>query len=176
MSYATDREAFIARIVSEVSNAPRYSVQPHASLKDGRVYIHDATTGKSAGPDYDALQPGDAADIAAAMNAGPDGWERKPFGHRTALARLILRDATTHNRCAERECSEDMRPSEAARVEKQSAACERRITERLALLGPGFSVAEFSGDPRGATVKIRVPSGYGDSWGDRSHLCVPVRS
>ena len=131
MSYTKDREAFIARIVSEVSN--------------------------------------NAADTR------PDGV-RPGFGQRAALARLILRDATTHNRCAERECSEDMSEREAARVEKQSAACERRITERLALLGPGFSVAEFSGDPRGCTVKIRLPSGYGDSWGDRSHLCVPVRS
>lgn len=130
MPYSKDREAFIARIVSEASN-------------------NDADT-----------RPAD---------------ERPSFGQRADLARAILRDATTHNRCAERECSEDMSEREAARVEKQSAACERRITERLALLGPGFSVAEFTGDPRGATVKIRVPSGYGDSWGDRTMFCVPVR-
>lgn len=94
----------------------------------------------------------------------------------TALARGILRDAATHNRIAEAECSIEMSEREAARVARQSEACERRIVARLAELGPGFSVAEFSGDPRGATVKIRVPSGYGDSWGDRSHYCVPVRS
>lgn len=98
--------------------------------------------------------------------------ERPSFGQRADLARAILRDAATHHRLAEAECNREITADE----QRRSAACERRITERLALLGPGFSVAEFSGDPRGATVKIRVPSGYGDSWGDRSHLCVPVRS
>ena len=130
MSYSREREAFIARIVSEVSNNPG----------DTRPYD-----------------------------------ERPGFGQRADLARAILRDATTHHRNAERECSEDMSEREAARVAKQSEACERRIAARLAELGPGFVVAEFTGDPRGATVKIRVPSGYGDSWGDRTMLCVPVR-
>lgn len=129
MSYTKDREAFIARIVSECSHV-----------------------------EYPADQG------------------RPTFGRRADIARAILRDAATHNRNAERECSEDMSEREAARVAKQTAACERRIAARLAELGPGFAVAEFTGDPRGATVKIRVPSGYGDSWGDRSHYCVPVRA
>lgn len=30
-----------------------------------------------------------------------------------------------------------------------------------------------SGDPRGAVFKLVVPDGLGDSFGDRSHLCVP---
>lgn len=33
----------------------------------------------------------------------------------------------------------------------------------------------FSGDPRGACVKIRVPSGKSDSWGGDG-ICVPTRS
>lgn len=102
----------------------------------------------------------------------PADQGRPTFGRRAELARLILRDAATHHRLAELDCNEGLTEAQARR----SDACERRIAERLAELGPGFAVAEFSGDPRGATVKIRVPSGYGDSWGDRSAYCVPVRA
>lgn len=31
-----------------------------------------------------------------------------------------------------------------------------------------------AGDPRGAVFKLVVPDGMGDSFGDRSHLCVPA--
>lgn len=33
---------------------------------------------------------------------------------------------------------------------------------------------EFNGDPRGAAVKLIVHESLGDSWGDRTHLCVPT--
>ena len=172
MSYSREREAFIARICREVSDAPRYYVAPHPTLKDGRVYIHDRVTDKSAGPDTSGLTPADADSIARAMNSSEDAQcQRMPWRRRIELARAILRDAATHHRLCEQDCNEGL----TAAQERRSEACERRITARLAELGPGFAVAEFSGDPRGATVKIRVPSGYGDSWGDRTMLCVPVR-
>lgn len=88
-------------------------------------------------------------------------------------ARAILRDATTHHRYAEAECSEEMTDARAAWVERRSAACEHRITERCAALG--FPAPMFSGDPRGCTVKIRLPSGYSDSWGGEG-FCVPTRN
>lgn len=47
-------------------------------------------------------------------------------------------------------------------------AGERRIGKPLAF------VPVFSGDPRGACVKIRVPSGRSDSW-DGDGMCVPTR-
>lgn len=85
------------------------------------------------------------------------------------IARAILRDAATHYRLAEQDCNVGLTEAQARR----SDACERRILARCAELGPGFG-AVFSGDPRGATVKITLPSGYSDSWGGEG-LCVPVR-
>lgn len=123
MSYASDREEFIARIVREVT------------------YAH--TTGAG----------------------GPS------FSGAVDLARGILKDAQIHQGLAVRGCNYGLAPRDEARRE----GCRRRILAALAQLGPGFGIGEFSGDPRGATVKITLPSGYGDSWGDRSHYCVPVR-
>lgn len=123
MSYASDREEFIARIVKE----------------------------------------------ACAVDH-PDG--RPTFSALVDLARGILRDAQTHQGIAVRDCNYGLEDRDYARLER----CRLRILRQLAALGPGFAIGEFSGDPRGATVKITLPSGYGDSWGDRSHYCVPVRS
>lgn len=46
-----------------------------------------------------------------------------------------------------------------------------RIAKRLA---PFNVVPDFQGDPRGACVKLKVPSGRTDDWG-RVGLCVPTR-
>lgn len=60
------------------------------------------------------------------------------------------------------------------RVSARSWRAERRIERLLASLDtPGF-VADFQGDPRGACVKIKVPSGRTDDWG-RTSMCVPTR-
>ncbi len=122
MSYTSDRESFIARIVNE-----------------------------------------------AAPTTPEDFLSRPSWSERMALARGILRDAATHHRLCEVDCNEGLTEAQARR----SDACERRILARCAELGPGFG-AVFSGDPRGATVKITLPSGYSDSWGGEG-LCVPVR-
>lgn len=122
MSYASDREDFIARIIAETCAI-----------------------------DY------------------PDG--RPGFKPRIDLARTLLREAQIHDGIAVAECNRELTTRDRSRRE----GCRKRIEAALTDLGPGFAVAEFSGDPRGCTVKIRVPSGYGDSWGDRSHFCVPVR-
>ena len=42
------------------------------------------------------------------------------------------------------------------------------------VLAPFDVVPVFGGDPRGACVKLKVPSGRTDDWG-REGLCVPVR-
>ncbi len=42
-----------------------------------------------------------------------------------------------------------------------------------ATLPDGYSPV-FSGDPRGCTLKIKVPSGYTNDWG-KEGLCVPAR-
>jgi hypothetical protein len=57
-------------------------------------------------------------------------------------------------------------------VEKRNAQLQARITAICQQLGSGFEPV-FNGDPRGATVKIRVPSGRTNDWG-RVGICVPT--
>lgn len=87
----------------------------------------------------------------------------------------IMRLAREHGRIAERECNGHQKPNgdwddEAAkRDELRSEKVEadiRAICERIGCK------ATFSGDPRGATVKLIVPSGYSNSFGGEG-ICVP---
>lgn len=78
-------------------------------------------------------------------------------------------------RIAERQCNGHQTPSgdwdEAA--EKRDERAEGRIVARVrAILAPHGCEAVFSGDPRGAAVKVRVPSGATDDWGGVG-ICVP---
>lgn len=45
---------------------------------------------------------------------------------------------------------------------------------RLTRNAPVF-VPHFQGDPRGCCVKIAVPSGKSDAWGEPAAICVPTR-
>lgn len=81
---------------------------------------------------------------------------------------VILRDALTHKRYMEKACNFGLTKQEDHRVER----LEIRIIEHTKALG--FDTPLFSGDPRGATVKLRLPSGYSDSWGGEG-FCVPTR-
>ena len=56
--------------------------------------------------------------------------------------------------------------------EKREAQLEKRMSAIVAGLGQGFGVI-FSGDPRGITVKITVPSGKTDDYG-KEGICVPT--
>ncbi|HUX02461.1 MAG TPA: hypothetical protein VMY35_15980 [Phycisphaerae bacterium] len=89
------------------------------------------------------------------------------------LARLILRNAATMQRLAERACSVEMSERQATREEKQDAACQARIE---AACKPWGIVPTFNGDPRGAVVKLILPSGRWNSWGGKEDgFCVPTR-
>ena len=54
----------------------------------------------------------------------------------------------------------------------RSHQAETRIEKAVTPFGV---VPIFSGDPRGACVKLKVRSGFSDSWGGEG-LCVPTRS
>lgn len=58
------------------------------------------------------------------------------------------------------------------RIARTSDRSERRIAT---LLAPFNVTPIFHGDPRGACVKLQVPSGKTDDWG-REGLCVPTRN
>ena len=55
------------------------------------------------------------------------------------------------------------------RSEVRELRAQRRVN---ALCDPYNIVPEFSGDPRGAVVKLKVPSGFTNDWG-RVGVCVP---
>lgn len=81
------------------------------------------------------------------------------------LARLLgrlMRLAKMHNKLMEDACN-------AGEDEEAVELCERGIRQVCEKIGCG---AVLSGDPRGATVKLKVPSGRTDDWGGTG-LCVP---
>lgn len=80
----------------------------------------------------------------------------------------VLRDATALHRLAEHGCNYGLDATQAKRVDN----LEARVSGRLAAYGV---ITEFDGDPRGAVVKLRLPSGRGNSFGDPSLYCVPTR-
>lgn len=93
-------------------------------------------------------------------------------------ARLLMRHAKTHGRLAEEECngpgdyvhrlpiaeSNRLIEEHARRVETRQAQAEKRIAAICAELG---IEPVFGGDPRGYTVKVRLPSGASNTMGGR---------
>ena len=104
------------------------------------------------------------------------------FMERDRLARLLMRHAKTHGNLQEQNCngcgtwygesteSFNKRQSRfEAALEKREQQIERRLTEIANQLGFGIILG---GDPRGATVKLKVPSGFTDDWA-KEGVCVP---
>lgn len=91
-------------------------------------------------------------------------------------ARALLRHARTHGNLAVAECNGpgdyiNRMPYPAAgdainvwqgNLERRQERCEKRITEICA----GFNLpVTLGGDPRGYTVKVKLPSGAYNTWG-----------
>lgn len=74
----------------------------------------------------------------------------------------LMRLAKQHGKLQERACNVQVR-------EGHDAACERRIAALCKELG---CEPVFQGDPRGCTVKLKVPSGTTNDFG-REGICVP---
>ena len=119
-------------------------------------------------------------------------------GHIVRTCSLLARHARTHHRLAEEECNgppdrfsgwtEGAKRTEvicerrndkwqeawAACLEKRIARCEghiRYLVLQLPLVNGQPIEPVFSGDPRGATVKLRMPDGRYDDWGQVG-ICV----
>ncbi len=86
-----------------------------------------------------------------------------------AVALLVLRNATTLDRIAVQACNG---PDLTNRQNRQEERAEARISAALRPF-EGIS-AVFSGDPRGAVVRLKLKSGRYDNW-DGEHYGVPVR-
>ena len=74
----------------------------------------------------------------------------------------LMRLARRHGKLQEKACNEQV-------PENHDAACERKIRAVCEQIGCGVV---FSGDPRGATVKVTVPSKLTNDWG-ATGVCVP---
>ncbi len=83
-----------------------------------------------------------------------------------ATLRELMRLARRHGRLQEKACNQDV-------PDNHDAGCERRIVALCNEHLPGTTPV-FQGDPRGATVKLRVPSGRTNDWG-ATGICVPQR-
>lgn len=81
-------------------------------------------------------------------------------------AATLARLATKHCRLQEAKCNFPWTDKQ----QSQEDALRERITTLAKSIGCTGLV--FSGDPRGATVKLVVPSGYTNDWGNEG-VCVP---
>lgn len=104
-------------------------------------------------------------------------------------ARKLLRHAATHGRLSVESCNGHPAQSSPfmdattvgklqdkwdARIERETARVERLIT---AICTPLGIVPDFTGDPRGYTVKLHLPSGSHNTMGGReSGYGIPQRS
>lgn len=108
---------------------------------------------------------------------------------RIDVCRKLSRYAHTHHRLAEAQCNGDWPAENGERVVTPCAKCESqwvpstldkhgnckscRIEASIAKLCTEYGfAADFQGDPRGATVTIKVPSGRTTDWG-KVGICVP---
>ena len=108
-----------------------------------------------------------------------------PFHEANRRADLLMRHGKTYARLQEMNCNGvewrqgESNESFAKRqdrhekwVERREGQIEARVKQLVAGLGQGFG-AVFSGDPRGTTVKITLPSGKTNDMG-REGICVPT--
>lgn len=85
-----------------------------------------------------------------------------------AIASGLLNAGRSYGRLQTTRCNRGLTVGE----ERRETRLELKIAALTAQLGNGF-LALLSGDPRGHTVKIRVPSGRSDDFGE-SGICVPT--
>lgn len=84
----------------------------------------------------------------------------------------LLRLGAGLNRLAELHCNDVCRDCDEA-----GGYCrkQRRLENKIVSLCIGCGIkAKFQHDPRGATVKLRLPDGYGNDFGGEGLLCVPT--
>lgn len=77
------------------------------------------------------------------------------------IAAKIMRQAATIARLAEKDCNEGLTEADRAK-DKLAEIAIRKLCDEL----PGVK-PKFSGDPRGYTVKLLLPSGLYNTWGGK---------
>jgi hypothetical protein len=79
----------------------------------------------------------------------------------------LLRYAVTNQRLAETACNRELTERE---IRKQ----ENVQLDIIAICAPVDVDCDFSGDPRGCCLKLKVVDGYTNDWGNEG-ICVPTR-
>jgi hypothetical protein len=79
-----------------------------------------------------------------------------PAAYTHDVVRELLRLAKRHGQLQEKACNEQV-------PEGHDKGCEDAITSLCNALG--VPAVLFSGDPRGYTVKLKLPSGRSNHWG-----------
>jgi hypothetical protein len=97
----------------------------------------------------------------------------RAHGEVIAMAKDLMRKASTSERIATVLCSVEMSEKRQARIEaedERNDAAIKRVCDAWGM------VAVLSGDPRGYTVKVKLPSGRSNTWGGSEHgWGVPAR-
>ena len=107
------------------------------------------------------------AEVASQNRGAIPQWARQQ--NAAALARLILRNAATIQRIAVKACNE-------GQSDKLDSQCEVAKNHIAAACAPWGIKPNFNGDPRGAYVKLILPSGRWNSFGGAEDgYCVPTR-
>lgn len=83
----------------------------------------------------------------------------------------ILRIAQRHQNLATEYCNRDLTDRERKEYEE---GCEAKLVAVNKEYFDGKLGWKLSGDPRGCTVKLTVPSGRTNDWG-REGICVPTK-
>lgn len=89
-----------------------------------------------------------------------------------ARARRLMRFGTTYCRYQETYCSVELSDYEERKLERRERRTEELVRSLCAEFSPPLLV-EFQGDPRGHTIKLKVPSGRATCW-DGSTVGVPT--
>ena len=100
----------------------------------------------------------------------PEGWDAK-----FSLAQRLMRYGATYAGIQERACNghQDWQGNWDEAAAKRDELKEERLEARITKLCKEFDcVPEFQGDPRGATIKIKVSDGFTNDWGHVG-ICVP---
>jgi hypothetical protein len=108
-----------------------------------------------------------------------------PEGEAQRAALKLLRYGATYSRIQEFECNApdakygqdeyNKRMQERwEREQERNEKKEARITELVTQVCKSIGCEPvFQGDPRGATIKVKMPDGYTNDWG-REGICVPT--
>ena len=108
--------------------------------------------------------------ISLIMQHTDGGWDKK-----YSFARGLMYYGATYGAIQERQCNghQDYQGNWDKQAADKDERKEEHLRSKVSKLCKEFAcVAVFQGDPRGATIKVKVPNGFTNDWGQVG-ICVP---